>query len=319
MDTSMIISIIVAVAENGIIGCGDNIPWYLRSDLKRFAKITRGHTVIAGRKTHESILKRLGHSLSNRKTIIITQQSNYPVPDGCEIALSWDNAMKIARSEQEIFVIGGAEIYRLAIPYAKRMYLTKVHTKCTGDVFFPAYSATEWQEVFSEPHNRDENNDCDFTFIILERKTSTFVNLENMRLIKEQTEIMKTIQEEGFCPFCPEHYEKSGLMPILKEGKYWHIRQNRWPYENTRIHLIVIHNAHAEKISDLAPEAAQELFELAKWFETEYKVSGGGIGIRFGDPRVNGATVNHLHAHFITADITDKKNPQYKPVRVRVG
>lgn len=144
------------------------------------------------------------------------------------------------------------------------------------------------------------------------------VNLENARH-KDQKEIMEMIKKEGFCPFCPEHYERSSLMPIIKQGKFWHIRQNRWPYENTRIHLAVIHNAHAEKISDLTPEAAQELFELAKWFEIEYKVSGGGIGIRFGDPRVNGATVNHLHAHFITADITDRENPRYKPVRFRVG
>jgi ATP adenylyltransferase len=144
------------------------------------------------------------------------------------------------------------------------------------------------------------------------------VNLENARE-EEQRKIMEKIQKEGFCPFCPEHYEKSGLMPVIKRGKYWHIRKNRWPYQNTRIHLVVIYNTHAEKISDINPEAAKELFELAKWFEKKYKVLGGGIGIRFGDPRVNRATVNHLHAHFITAKITDKNNPQYKPVRIKVG
>ena len=144
------------------------------------------------------------------------------------------------------------------------------------------------------------------------------VNLGNARH-DEQRKIMQNIQEQAFCPFCPEYYERSGLMPIIKQGKYWHVRQNRWPYENTRVHLIVIHNAHAEKISDISPEAAKELFELAQWFEKEYEVMGGGIGIRFGDPRLNGATVNHIHAHFITAQVTDKNDKKYKPVRIRVG
>ena len=318
MDAGIIISIIAAVAQNGVISQGDDIPWRLKIDLQRFAKITRGHTLIAGRKTHESILKRLGHSLPGRKTIVLTRQPDYSLPANCKIAPSWESTMEMVRGEKEVFVIGGAEVYRLAIPCAKRIYVTKLHAEYSGDVFFPAYNADEWQEVFSESHMRDKNNDCGFTFMTLERKIPSFVNLQNARSEK-QLEVMKKIQEQKFCPFCPEHYEKSGLMPVVKQGKFWHIRQNRWPYENTRVHLIVIHNTHAERISDLTPEAAQELFELAQWFETEYKVLGGGIGLRFGDPRVNGATVNHLHAHFITASITDKNDPLYKAVRIRVG
>ncbi|MDP2946339.1 MAG: dihydrofolate reductase [bacterium] len=173
MDTgvNVKISIIVAMAKNWVIGRGGDLPWHLNADLKRFKNLTAGHAVIVGRKTHESIIKRLGHPLVDRKTIIITRQLNYSVPSECKVAPSWNNAIKLVCDEQEIFVIGGAEIYRLAIPYAKRIYLTKVHAKCTGDTFFPVYNTTEWQEIFSEVRRtRDKDNDYDFTFVILERK-----------------------------------------------------------------------------------------------------------------------------------------------------
>lgn len=147
---------------------------------------------------------------------------------------------------------------------------------------------------------------------------SNFVNLENARF-EEQKKIMEKIQKEGFCPFCLKNARKSKLLPIIKKGKYWHIRHNSWPYENTKVHLLAIYNIHAEKMSDIDSEAAKELFELAKWYETEYDIKGGAIGMRFGDPLLNGATVNHIHVHFISAKITDKNDPQYKPVRIRVG
>ena len=171
MDTNLTISIIASISENGVIGQDSDIPWHLKSDLKHFATITRGHTVIVGRKTHESILKRLGHPLVDRKTIIITRQQNYSTPIGCEVTHSWDETIQLLdKQEKEVFVIGGAEIYRLTILCAKRIYLTMVHTKCTGDAFFPVHNTAEWQEIFSEPHIRDKDNDYDFTFVILERK-----------------------------------------------------------------------------------------------------------------------------------------------------
>ncbi|TRZ54060.1 MAG: HIT domain-containing protein [Dehalococcoidia bacterium] len=327
MDTRLNISIIVAVAENGVIGQNGKIPWSLPSDLLYFAKLTKGHTVIVGRKTYESIIKRLGHSLSDRQTIVITRQQNFPVPNNCEISASWEETLKKVRREEEVFVIGGAEIYCLALPYAKRIYLTKVHTQCDGDTFSPVYDIAEWQEIFSEPHGRDEKNEHDYTFTILEKKKSTarakekpesFVNLENAR-VEEQREVMKMIQEQGFCPFCPENISKSQLEPVIKQGQYWHIRENHWPYKNTRVHLIVIHNTHIEKLSEISPEAAKELFELAKWTEDKYQISGGGIGLRFGDFRLNGGTVLHLHVHIVTADITNRDDLEYQPVHFRVG
>ena len=327
MDASLTISIIAAIAENGVIGRDGEIPWNLQSDLRRFRRLTKDHTVIFGRKTHQSILKRLSHPLSDRRTIVMTRQQNFLVLKGCEVAASWKEALKKAYGDEKVFVIGGAEIYHIAILYAQRMYLTKVHTQCDGDTFFPVYNPTEWQTVSSESHTCDEKNEHDYTFMILERKkpaakpnekSEGFVNLKNAR-VEEQLEVMKMIQEKGFCPFCPEHVSKSQLRPVIKQGKYWHIRKNRWPYKNTRVHLIVIYNTHVEKLSEINPEASQELFELAKWVEKEYKIAGGGLCLRFGDFRLNGGTVLHLHTHIIAADITNRDDPNYQPVRFRVG
>ena len=145
-----------------------------------------------------------------------------------------------------------------------------------------------------------------------------FVYLENARF-DEQRAIMREIEAAGVCPFCSGNDSETKLMSVIKEGKYWQVRENRWPYNNTRVHLLIIHNEHAEKLADVKPEAAVELFELVKWAESEYNVSGGAIGIRFGDPRTNGATVNHLHVHFIAANITDRNDPNYQSVRFRVG
>lgn len=328
MDTSLTISIIAAVAENSVIGRDNEIPWSLPNDLRRFAELTKDHKVIVGRKTYQSILKRLGHPLNDRQNIVITRQQNFPVLNKDEVVMSWKGALKKVCNEKEAFVIGGAEIYCLAIPYAQRMYITKVHTKCDGDAFFPRLNIAEWQEISSEPHTRDQENKYDYTFAVLERKKSarelrrkipeSFVNLRNART-EDQYKIMEMIQKEGFCPFCPEHISKAQLKPIIKQGKYWQIRENRWPYKNTRVHLIVIHNRHVEKLSEISPEAAKELFELAKWAEDKYQILGGAIGIRFGDFHLNGGTVLHLHAHLIAADITNRDDPNYQPVRFRVG
>lgn len=149
-------------------------------------------------------------------------------------------------------------------------------------------------------------------------KKISFVNLDNARF-EEQRRVMDIIQKEGFCPFCPEHTAKSELMPVIYQGTHWHIRNNRWSYRNTRIHFLIIHNSHVEKLSEISPDAAQEFFYIVKWIESEYQIAGGAIGLRFGDFLLNGGTVLHLHAHLITADITNRSDPKYQPVRFRVG
>jgi len=171
MYTDLNISIVVAIDKNGVIGWNNEIPWNLPSDLRHFAKLTKGHTVIVGRKTHESIIKRLGHPLKNRRTIIITRQQNFPAPKECQVVTSWEKALEKIHNKEEVFVIGGAEIYFLSIPYVKHMYITNVHAQCTGNIFFPKYNISEWKEISSQTHINDKENEYDYTFTINEKKT----------------------------------------------------------------------------------------------------------------------------------------------------
>lgn len=162
---SPVVSIIVAMSENRVIGRDGDLPWHISTDLKRFKQITTGHTVIMGRKTYESV----GKPLPNRTNIVITRQLNYN-PAGVSIAASLDNAMKSAEeSEDEIFIIGGGEIYKQAVEKSHRLYLTIIQAEIEGDTFFPEINEEEWKVVEEERHPADKKNDYPFTFKTLER------------------------------------------------------------------------------------------------------------------------------------------------------
>jgi dihydrofolate reductase len=163
----MIISIIVAVAENGIIGRqGTMLPWSLPADLARFKKLTMGQSIIMGRKTYETI----GRPLPGRQNIIVSRNQSYRV-DGCETASSLADALKKAESE-EVFIIGGGELFKHALPLATKMYLTCVHARPTGDVTFE-YDETEWQLISSENHPADDKNEYAYSFTNLKRRVPT--------------------------------------------------------------------------------------------------------------------------------------------------
>ncbi len=163
------ISTIVATAKNGVIGKNGEIPWYLPDDLKHFAKITRGHTVIMGRKTYESIMKRLGRPLPDRKNIVITSQSDYEAP-GCVVVHSIDEAISMFSSDvDEVFVIGGGEIYKHFLSVTHKLYITKVEVDCDGDAFFPPYDEQKWQQISSEFHGKDEKHAYEFVYLELVR------------------------------------------------------------------------------------------------------------------------------------------------------
>lgn len=164
------ISIIVAVSENNVIGNKGEIPWRLSDDLKRFAALTKNHTVIMGRKTFESIKARLGKPLPDRLNVVVTRQKDY-LAAGCKVFPSLEEALKkFARGKEEVFVIGGAEIYKEALPLTARIYKTIVHAKIQGDAFFPELNGGEWKMVKSEFHPKDNKNDHDVTYTIYERQ-----------------------------------------------------------------------------------------------------------------------------------------------------
>jgi dihydrofolate reductase len=166
-----VLSLVVAMAENRVIGRAGGLPWRLPGDLKRFRRLTTGHPVIMGRKTYESI----GKPLPGRTNIVVTRTPGYPAP-GCTVVGSLEAALKAAAEapndppKRETFVIGGAELYAQALPLAKRIYLTLVHAEIEGDTFFPDFDPSEWREISRERHEPDEQHAYAYSFITLERR-----------------------------------------------------------------------------------------------------------------------------------------------------
>jgi dihydrofolate reductase len=153
------ITLIAAAAENNALGKDNDLLWHLPEDFKRFKQITSGHYIIMGRKTFESFPK----PLPNRTHIIITRQEEYLV-EGCLIVHSLEEALKIAPQNEEVFIIGGAQIYQQALPFADKIDLTRVHIELDADAFFPEFNTSEWNLAFSEKQFKDEKHQFDFTF-----------------------------------------------------------------------------------------------------------------------------------------------------------
>ena len=160
----MTVSLVVAWAENGVIGKDNQLPWRLPADLRYFKKLTTGHTIVMGRKTFESI----GKALPNRRSIVITRRKDFHA-DGVDIAHSLDEALVLSQGENEVFIVGGADIYRAALPRADRMYVTIVHASPDGDVLFPDYDKHAWTTMSTERHASDERNSFPYSFVVMER------------------------------------------------------------------------------------------------------------------------------------------------------
>lgn len=158
------ISIIVAIAENGVIGDKNALLWNIKEDMRRFRTTTTGHPVVMGRKTFESI----GRPLPKRTNVVITRgDSEF---EGCLVAHSIEEAVQMFPAEEEVFIIGGAQIYKQALPLADKLYLTIVHRAYEGDTSFPDIDYSEWDELSREEFERGEAYDESFTFIDLKRK-----------------------------------------------------------------------------------------------------------------------------------------------------
>ncbi len=160
----MMVSMVVAIAENNAIGKDNQLLWYLPKDLKHFKTITSGHTVIMGRKTFDSV----GKPLPNRRNIVITRNTDLTI-DGVEVVNSLAQALELCAAADEVFIVGGAEIYKEAMAHTDRIYLTVVHEEFEADTFFPEIDRNLWKEIASESHQPDEKNNLSFTFSTLER------------------------------------------------------------------------------------------------------------------------------------------------------
>lgn len=162
----MKISLIAAVAQNGVIGRDNDLPWHLPDDFAFFKRKTSHHPIIMGRKSLEA----LGKPLPNRTNIVLTRNKELSVA-GVTIVHTLDAAIAEAKAinQTEIFVIGGAEIYKMALSIATTLYLTEIHQDFEGDAYFPTFDKNEWQEVSRRPHPADERHSVAFDFVEYER------------------------------------------------------------------------------------------------------------------------------------------------------
>lgn len=162
----MQIIIVAAHGQNRVIGRNNELVWHLPRDFKHFKDLTIEHPIVMGRKTFES----LGKPLPRRTSIIITRDEHYQ-QEGCIVAHSLEEAMAEAKKlDEAIFIIGGAEIYKQALPYTTKMYLTEVKASPEGDAYFPEFSTREWKETDRKSFYKDEKNEYDFDFVTWERK-----------------------------------------------------------------------------------------------------------------------------------------------------
>ena len=159
------VTIIAAIGRNRALGKNNDLIWHLPADLRRFKKVTRGHHIIMGRKTYES----LGKPLPNRTNIIVSRNPDYKA-EGCVVVSSLEEALKTAKADPNPYVLGGAEIYKQALSIADFMDLTLVHADFEADAFFPDFSLENWKEIGRQDFEKDEENPHDYSFVQYKKK-----------------------------------------------------------------------------------------------------------------------------------------------------
>lgn len=160
---------IAALARNNVIGKANDLPWHLPDDMKFFMQTTKGHHVIMGRKNYESLPEKF-RPLPNRVSIVVTRQVDYKAP-GCTVVHHLEDGVKLAEKngEQELFIIGGSEIYKLAMPIADKLYLTEINADIEGDTFFPSFDKKLWNEVSRQHHPSDDRHQFSFDFVVCKK------------------------------------------------------------------------------------------------------------------------------------------------------
>lgn len=159
------ISLLVAMDKNQLIGKDNDLPWRLPADLAYFKRVTMGHPIIMGRKTYDSI----GRPLPGRENIIVTRDTSYEA-EGCKVIHSIEAIVKMnEQTDQELFVIGGAEIFKEILPHSDRLYITEINEEFDGDTYFPAFDRAKWKVISEEKGIKDEKNPYDYTFLVYEK------------------------------------------------------------------------------------------------------------------------------------------------------
>lgn len=314
------ITIIAACDHNGCIGKNRQVPWRLAEDMKIFRELTTGYPVIMGRKTYESLPPTF-RPLPGRQNIVITRRDNLDYGDQVTIVQSLEQALVSTGAAKHIFVIGGADIFRLALPEAKRIILTSVQTTIeSGDIFMPELIslALPWHKVASVSHPQDKNNEYDFNLEVWHRQdypmAETFY-LNSSRYV-DQLIRMLTIMSEGICSFCPEHITRFHTGEIVRQTNHWQVVVNGWPYEGAKVHWLIIPKEHLTDLTQISPEAWLELGPIINNLVQAHSLAGYALFCRSGDMRKTSATVAHLHFHLLSGQ---GKDGDGKPIKVKLG
>ena len=162
------LSVIVALSENNVVGRNNALPWKLSADLRRVKALTMGHHIIMGRKTYESI----GKPLPGRINVVVSRNKDFRA-EGCIVTTSLKSALELSKNDNEVFVFGGGEIFSEALPFAQKIYMTRVHTHLEGDTVFSEPDPAEWKINSCEKFKADEKNHYDYSFIVMERITAS--------------------------------------------------------------------------------------------------------------------------------------------------
>jgi dihydrofolate reductase len=165
--THAAVELVVAAAENDVIGLDNRLPWHLPADFRHFRALTLGRHVLMGRKTYESI----GKALPDRTNLVLSRRAHF-VPADCKVVATLDAARAAAGANSPLMVIGGAEVYRICMPFASRIHLTLVHAQIDGDTFFRDWRGSEWRESGRERHEADGKNAHAYSFITLDRRAA---------------------------------------------------------------------------------------------------------------------------------------------------
>lgn len=312
----MKITIIAAIAQDGIIGNKGEIPWKrdLKDDLRDFVEKTIRQTVIMGRKTFESIIRDLGKPLSNRCNIVISRTLTLDTP-GIIVARSWNEALAKAPEGKEIFVIGGREVYELALPVADQLSLSRVRERFEGDTYFPPYDKSEWEIRDARHFCKSVDNKHIFTIEEYQRKPKrSFVDLVHAR-DETQLALMEQIERDGVCPFCPEHLQKYHPRPLQYQSLCT-VTENMTPYDGARAHWLIINKRHVERFGELTPEEKADICIQITALEKKIGAPGLTILMRSGDTGYTGGSVAHFHLHIIAGGASKDLGT---PLRVKIG
>lgn len=313
------ISIIVAMAQNGVIGKDGKIPWRIKDDIERFKQHTMGHPVIMGRNTWVSIPNRF-RPLPGRTNIVLTrnnllfgeESANYMLNSDCNqpnkehylkgayVARSVKEAFKLAlmsEGSDEIFVIGGAGIYEQFLLYADKLYITRVNADVTGDIYFPRFDEHEWEEDDVGTFEANDRNEYSGFWQIRNRWIYPIVAPINGRTIEYQNDLTE-ILESGRCPFCPDGVTWT-RQEIYMSDECWIITKNVHPLNGSRFHFLIVPRRHVTLFSHLTPAEIISLQGFLMRIKENNSCNGIVWYCREGNPITTGATVQHFHIQLI--------------------